>query len=172
MIVCARCSSEFEESDACPACGLAAEEFRCELHADRVAIGRCVLCGRAVCTICGDEEKRVTLCPDHRETPIIEGWAQVYSATSELEAQLLRDNLRAEGIEAQVFSQKDMMFTLHLGELSILRILVPVWDYERALEIIRSHMDRSGEVVFACANCGEPYEPGATRCAECGAGLA
>lgn len=168
---CPRCGYEFSGADACPACGLAVATFRCSVHSDRDAIGRCVLCRRAVCDDCADDEKALTLCDDHRETPIIEGWAQVYSTTSELEAQLLRDNLRAEELDAQVYSQKDMMFTLQLGELSIVRILVPVWEYEQALQVIRSHMDSAGEVSFACSVCGETYESGARRCGSCGAAL-
>jgi predicted amidophosphoribosyltransferase len=168
---CPRCGYEVSGADACPACGRAVESFRCAVHPDRDATGRCALCRRAVCAGCADEEKRLTLCDEHRETPIIEGWAQVYSTTSELEAQLLCDNLHAEELDAQVFSQKDMMFTLQLGELSIVRILVPVWQYEQALQMIRSHMDTSGEVSFACSVCGETYDTGVRRCASCGAAL-
>lgn len=167
---CERCGEEFV-GDACPACGLLVAERTCERHPAVRAIGRCVLCGRAVCGECAHEEKRVTLCPDHRTVPIIEGWAQIYSTTSEVEAGLLRENLRAEGISAQVYSQKDMMFSVELGELSIVRLLVPVWEYEQALQVIRDRMDLQGEVAFACSACGEPFEPGARECAACGAAL-
>jgi hypothetical protein len=96
----------------------------------------------------------------------------VYSATSDFEAQLLRENLRAEGIDAQTFSQRDRTFSVDLGELSIVRLLVPVWEYERALQVIRDHMDTAGEVVFACPACGEAFDPGARECTSCGAPLA
>jgi hypothetical protein len=170
-IRCERCETEFAGSDACPACGRIVAERFCDQHPDRVAVGRCVLCARAVCSEDSFEDRRVTLCGEHREISVIEGWAQIYSTTSEMEAQLVRDNLRAEGIAAQVFSQRDMMFNLELGELSIVRLLVPVWEYEGALGIIRSHMDADGEVAFACVNCGEGYEAGARECTECGAAL-
>ncbi len=96
----------------------------------------------------------------------------MYSATTEWEAQLLRENLRAEGLEAQIYSQKDHIYPVDIGELSIVRILVPVWEYGAALRIIREHMDSGGEVVFACPACGEPYDGGARSCAACGAVLA
>lgn len=101
----------------------------------------------------------------------VEGWAQVYSTTSEFEARLVRENLHAEGIDAQIFSQKDNVFTVDLGELSIVRILVPAEEYPQAVRIIRDHMDVEGEVVFACPACGEAYEPGVRECGACGAAL-
>ncbi len=99
---------------------------------------------------------------------MIQGWAQVYSTSSEVDAQLLRENLLAEGIDTQVFSQKDNMLSVDLGELSIVRLLVPAWDFEQAEAIIQQHMDRRGEVSFACPACGEAYDPGSAICASCG----
>jgi hypothetical protein len=170
-IRCERCENDFAGSDACPACGLIVAELACDRHPDRPAVGRCVLCATAVCRECQDDERRVALCPEHRKVPVIEGWAQIYSTTSEVEAHLLRDNLMADGIDAQVYSQKDMMFNVDLGELSIVRLLVPVWEYEQALALIRSRMDVEGEVAFACTSCGEAYDVGARECASCGAAL-
>lgn len=171
VVQCTRCGQEYDGGDACPACGLMHGEAQCANHPNLRAVGRCVLCGRAVCAECASEDRNVTLCETHRTVPIIEGWAQVYSTTSELEAQLLRENLQAEGIDAQVFSQKDMMFNLDLGELSIVRLLVPVWMYGQALGLIQQRMDVQGEVAFACAACGEPFEVGTRECTSCGAAL-
>ena len=172
MARCAACNTEYEgELDACPACGATAGGVACETHPDREATGRCVVCGRPLCPECRADGGRAFLCERHRSVNVIEGWAQAYSTTSEVEAQLICDNLRAEGIEARIFSQRDRAFSLDLGELSIVRLLVPVWEYEPALEVIRSHMDTSGEVAFACPSCGEPYAPGASECAACGAAL-
>jgi hypothetical protein len=168
---CRRCGEEFKGADACPACGQGIRPLTCDRHPDALAAGRCVICGRASCEECGGSDRRVHLCADHDGIPVIQGWAQVYSNTSEFEAQLLRENLIAEGIEARIFSQKDAMFSVDLGELSIVRILVPAWEYERAEEIIRNHMDAEGEVAFACPACGEAYEPGQETCASCGASL-
>ncbi len=169
---CPRCETEYEGADACPACGTLEAAVACEAHPDRSAAGRCVICGRALCEECREAEREPFLCEDHREVRMIEGWAQVYSTTGEIEAQLLRENLRAEGIDAQTFSQKDHIYPVDLGELSIVRVMVPVWEYGAALETIRDHMDTVGEVMFACPSCGEAYESGAEACAACGAPLA
>jgi predicted RNA-binding Zn-ribbon protein involved in translation (DUF1610 family) len=169
---CRRCESEYEEADACPVCGALREPVPCAEHPDRPAHSRCVICGRAVCSRDVPEGREPALCADHGSVPVIEGWAQVYSTTTEMEARLLRDNLLSEGIDAQVFSQNDRSFPVEMGELSIVRLLVPVWEYEAALANIREHMDAEGEVVFACPSCGEAYEPGSAECASCGAALA
>lgn len=167
---CNRCGQEFEEADACPACGRLRLDLPCDEHPDRTAEGRCVFCGKALCgeTPSGEDPY---VCAEHRTIPLIGKWAQVYSTTSEFEAQLVRENLRAEGIEAQIYSQKDHMYPVDLGELSIVRLLVPVWEYGGAINTIRTHMDSEGEVTFACPACGEPYEPGHTHCGGCGAEL-
>lgn len=170
---CERCGQEYEDADACPACGKlrSGVPVACDEHPERGAEGRCVFCGRAVCDRGRPSGEDPYVCAEHRTIPLIGGWAQVYSTTGEFEAQLVRENLRAEGVEAQIYSQKDHMYPVDLGELSIVRLLVPVWEYAGALRTIQSHMDTQGEVVFACPACGEPYEPGADRCASCGASL-
>jgi hypothetical protein len=168
---CVRCGEKFEAADACPACGRARVDLVCERHPEAQAEGRCVICAVAVCRECSRGQGRAHLCGEHAAVPVIQGWAQVYSTTSEFEAQLLRENLVAEGIDAQMFSQRDQMFSVDLGELSIVRLLVPAWAYPQADEIIRAHMDAEGEVAFACPSCGEPYDAGVGSCSSCGAGL-
>lgn len=148
VIHCRRCDEAYTGSDACPICGLAAGDFRCDRHSGETASGRCVLCGRAVCGVCRADEGRVHLCAEHEGVRIIQGWAQVYSTGSEFKAQLLRENLAAEGIEARIYSQRDAMFSVDLGDLSIVRILVPAWEYVRARQTIQDHMDPEGEVSF------------------------
>jgi len=169
---CPRCETEYEGADACPACGALRVEAACETHPDREARGRCVICGRALCDRCSAAGDDAFLCEEHRGVHMIQGWAQVYSTHGEIEAQLVQENLRAEGIDSQIFSQKDHIYPVDLGELSIVRVMVPVWEYGAALDTIRGHMDTEGEVVFACPSCGEAYEPGAEACASCGAPLA
>lgn len=171
VFTCSRCSEEYRGGDACPVCGTLRVEHRCTLHPERQAFGQCVICARALCDECAAGTQRAYLCPDHRTVPVIEGWAQVYSTASEFEAQIVRDNLLAEGIDAQIYSQKDRILTVDLGELAIVRVLVPVWEYGPALQLITDHMDAEGEVGFACPSCGEAYEAGATECASCGASL-
>ncbi len=167
---CGNCGVEFAEGDACPQCGKLRAQVPCEEDPSQLAGFRCVICGRAVCHNLPDAD-RAALCDEHRTVPVIEGWAQVYSTASDIEARLIVDNLRAEGIDTQLYDQSDRTFPMDLGEFSISRILVPVWEYGPALALIRSYMDTEGEVAFACPSCGEVYEPGQTACASCGAAL-
>lgn len=171
-ITCPRCGAEYTGGDACPSCGVLQAPVPCDDDPSRTAAYRCVLCGR---TVCGAEPagKRAALCDLHAHVPIIEGWAQVYTTGDPLEADLIVQNLQAEGIDAQVYSQKDdHAFPVDIGELSIVRVLAPVWEFGEAMELVQSYTSSDGEVAFACPNCGEVYEPGATQCASCGAPLA
>ena len=88
----------------------------------------------------------------------------------EARAQAIVDEVRQHG-DAAVLSQKDRSFTVDLGHFSPVRILVPAYEYLDALQVIATHMDRRGEVVFACPTCGEAFEPGDTICATCGGQL-
>ena len=169
---CARCDEDYRGGRGCPACGALREPVPCAAHPGRTAAGQCVVCGTAVCEECGGAGQTAYLCPEHVGVRITEGWAEVYTTTSEFEAQLLRDNLRAEGIDAQTYSQRDRIFSVDLGELSIVRLLVPVWSYLDATELIRAHTDTGGEVAFACPACGEAFEPGTSECQACGGVLA
>jgi hypothetical protein len=165
---CARCAEDYRAARACPACGTLREPVSCDVHPERPAAGRCVVCGVAVCDECGEPQPWAYLCSEHRGVRVTEGWAEVYTTTSEFEAQLVRDNMRAEGIDAQIFSQRDNIFSVDVGELSIVRVLVPVWSHQEAVGVIRSHMDTGGEVAFACPACGEAFEPGSSECQACG----
>ncbi|HYW09313.1 MAG TPA: hypothetical protein VE913_20300 [Longimicrobium sp.] len=168
---CERCEVEFEGGDSCPACGKLNATVPCPDGAGPPATFRCVICARALCRDLPDEN-RPALCDDHRTVSVIEGWSQVYSTGMEIEAGLIVENLRAEGIDAQLYNQSDRSFPVDLGDLSLARVLVPVWEHQAADELIRSYMDTGGEVVFACPSCGEVYEPGAAECSSCGASLA
>lgn len=167
---CARCGAEYTGGQSCPACGALRTPVPCDEDASRQAYALCVLCGRAVCGE-QDGDRTPALCAEHCTVPVIEGFAQVYTNNSELGARLVVENLRAEGIDATLYSQADRSFPMDIGEMSIARVLVPTFQYEEALALIREYMDTEGEVVFACPGCGEVYEPGQETCGNCGARL-
>jgi predicted RNA-binding Zn-ribbon protein involved in translation (DUF1610 family) len=169
---CPDCDQEIEaDSESCPACGTLFVSGTCRRHPDRVAAGACIVCGQPVCEECDDDEPGHHVCPEHAGIPIIEGWAQIYSTSGELEAQLIRDNLAAEGIDAEVLSQRDSALAFDLGEFTQVRVLVPAFAYQDARRILDAHMDADGAVAFACPSCGETYQPGDVTCRACGADL-
>jgi hypothetical protein len=164
---CSRCGQQFDAmEDGCPVCGRLQQPAECLVHPDRIAAVQCVLCGAALCEAC-DHGRASGVCALHADVPLIDGWAQVYSTGDEIEAQLIRDNLLADGIDAEVLSQRDQTFRLELGDLSPVRVLVPAFDYLAARDLMAGHMDPQGEVAFACGSCGEAYDPGQEICASC-----
>ena len=173
VIGCPRCEQDVNEADAtCPACGqFLTERAPCARHPERRSEGVCVVCGDPVCEECDPTDEVHYTCPNHRTVPVIEGWAQIYTTNDTVEADLIKENLESEGLDAAVLSQKDRSFTVDLGDLSPVRILVPAYEYLDAMQVIATHMDRQGEVVFACATCGDAFEPGETVCGTCGAAL-
>lgn len=68
---------------------------------------------------------------------MIEGWAEALRTSDELEARWQADVLRESGIEAQVLSQKDRANVVTFGGLSVVRLLVPAFRLEEALDRIR-----------------------------------
>lgn len=170
---CPACDQEIDASEpACPACGhIHSGSMQCERHPERKAEAVCVVCGQAVCDECDNDSARHHACPAHASVPVVEGWAQVYSTSDTLEANLISENLQAEGIDSEVLSQKDHSFNFDLGDLSPVRVLVPAYAYGEAMKLLTSHMDLRGEVMFACPSCGEAFEGGDTVCRSCGTPL-
>lgn len=170
-VTCSRCGARYAGGDACPSCGLLPAAVPCDDDPREQANYRCVLCGRTVCGY-GPSGTQAAVCKLHTSVPVIGEWAQVYGTSDGIEADLIVQNLQAEGVDAQVYDQKDdNVFPVDLGELAVVRVLVPVWEFERAIEVVQSFSNSTGAVTFACANCGEAYEPGQTQCTNCGASL-
>lgn len=147
---CPHCGERIAaDAEACPACGDLHVEAACAKHADRSAEGQCVICGTTLCADCNKGGDTHFLCETHREIPVVQGWAQVYSTSDDLEAQLIRDNLDAEGVDARVLSQKDhFALPVDFGDLSPVRVLVPAYDYAEAARVIAEHRNALGDVQF------------------------
>lgn len=170
---CAQCEETIaEDAGTCPACGHLASPAQCDRHSDREAPGRCALCGTALCTECEAGTRLYHKCREHAEVVVLEGWAEVLSLPDEVEARLIEENLRAEGIDSRILSQKDhSAFPVEFGDLARVRILVPTFAYQEADRILAAHMDAVGEVSFGCPNCGEPYSEEESVCGKCGEAL-
>ena len=172
-VECPNCGATVaEDADACPACGRVQTPTNCERHPDRSAVGVCVVCGRALCPEDNRGKGKEFVCEVHQDVELVEGWAEVYSTGDDVEADLVRDSLRAEGIDAQVLSQRDHYgITVAMGDLARVRVLVPAYEYEDAMRALAEHEDGAGEVAMACPACGAPYEEGDSTCGACGASL-
>ncbi len=171
---CEHCGETIaHDAGTCPACGHLATPARCERHPEREAPGRCALCGTAVCgEECDAGTKLYHKCQDHADVKIIEGWAEVLALPDEVEARLIEENLKAEGIESRILSKKDhSAFPVEFGDLARVRILVPTYAYEEAARVLAGHQDAEGEVSFGCPHCGEPYEESESVCSQCGEAL-
>lgn len=137
------------DAEACPACGHLHIAEQCDRHGDREAKGVCVICDAALCDDCNCGGETHFICEDHRQIPVEQGWAQVYTTSDDLEAQLIRGNLEEAGVDARVLSQKDhFAVPVDLGDLSPVRVMVPAFSYEEAMHLIAMHMDGAGEVRF------------------------
>lgn len=147
---CPHCGEQIaSDADACPACGELRTEKTCAQHAEKRAEGQCVVCGRALCEECNRGGDQHYLCMDHSNIAVVQGWAQVYSTADDLAAELIRENLKAEGVDARVLSQKDhFSIPVDLGDFSPVRVLVPAYAYADAASLIAEHMDETGEVRF------------------------
>lgn len=173
-LTCPHCGQTVDAAEpSCPACGhLHTDQQNCDKHPDRTARGVCVICGTPLCEDCDRASGgRHFACEVHQAVPVIEGWAQVYTTSDRMEADLIRDNLQESGIDSEVLDQKDTMFNVDLGDLSPVRVLVPAFAWREALPVLRAHMDQRGEVAFACVACGEPFDAGETTCGACGSPL-
>ena len=157
------------DADVCPACGQLQTATSCVTHPDRQASGACVICERALCDECNQGAGPEYACEEHSVVPLTEGWAQVYTTGDDLEAELIRDNLLAEGIDSQVLSQKDhFSFTMDIGDLAQVRVLVPAFEYEEAMRVLAAHADTTRQLAMACPTCGAPNEAGDATCGACG----
>ncbi len=151
---CEHCGERIAaDADACPACGHLRQARQCARHAERSAAGQCVVCGTALCEECNRGADPHYQCETHRAIPVVEGWAQIYTTSDDLEAQLIRENLQAEGVDARVLSQKDhFSLPVDLGDLSPVRVLVPAYAYQEAERLLAEHRDARGDVAFGGGN--------------------
>jgi hypothetical protein len=157
-VTCDHCGERIAgDAEACPACGELREARQCARHGDRQAKGQCVVCGSAVCAGCNKGGDTHYLCETHHTIPVVEGWAQIYTTSDDIEAQLIRENLEAEGVDARVLSQKDhFSLPVDLGDLSPVRVLVPAYAYEDAQRVLADHRDARGDIAFGDGS--EPVE--------------
>ena len=103
-----------------------------------------------VCPNCEYEYiEGITICPDCN-TPLVdslklnnykklseEDWALVYTSFSNIDVDMLKENLESAGISATILSQKDSSFPVP-GDLSPVKLFVKKADVPQALEFIQT----------------------------------
>ena len=67
-----------------------------------------------------------------------EGWLAVYTASTDFEADLVRDRLGEADIPAVVLTQRDHSFSLNVGDMSPVHVMVPPAHEAAAREIINA----------------------------------
>jgi hypothetical protein len=103
----------------------------------------------------------------------------VYNASSNVEAQLLRDRLVNAGIEAFAVEDNSPAGMYSLGTIAEIhkpQVWVSRSDVDRARPVIEGfedaaedHTEKPAELF--CYECGEPVKHGDTRCGSCGHAL-
>ncbi len=68
--------------------------------------------------------------------PLISGWAEAARGADEAEAAVLAGQLQAADIDVEIFSQKDHANVVALGELAVVRVLVPVFQLLEARRVL------------------------------------
>ncbi len=63
-------------------------------------------------------------------------WVQVYSTNTEIDAELIKQNLENNDIPANILSQVDSTRQFTVGFLAIVKIFVEKNNYDKAKEII------------------------------------
>lgn len=69
--------------------------------------------------------------------PEREGWVSVFRSSTDYEADMVRDRLDSAGIPAAVFTQRDHAFSLTVGELARVYVLVPSEYQSQAEDILQ-----------------------------------
>lgn len=98
--------------------------------------------------------------PGEREARTYEGWSSVFEASTDFEADLVRDRLDESGVAAVVLTQRDHSFNLNVGDLSPVHVMVPPSDEARAREIL-AEAPLSDEELEAAAMAADVSAPDA-----------
>ncbi len=98
--------------------------------------------------------------PDKREARTYEGWTSVFKASTDYEADLVRDRLDESGVAAVVLTQRDHSFNLTVGDLSPVHVMVPPADEAKAREVL-AEAPISDEELEAAAMAADVSAPDA-----------
>lgn len=139
---CPACGEEIPDGEAsCPHCGVLLPEGEvaapaCEAHPGVPAVARCVLCDEPLCPDCVERRAGKAFCARHADEKTAFDWVSVFSASSPIEAELVRASLLAAGIPATVLGQTDSMYVVTVGDLAVAEVMVPKGVAEDARRLL------------------------------------
>ena len=70
----------------------------------------------------------------------LEGWVSVFRSSTDYEADMARDRLDSAGITAAVFTQRDHSFSLTVGALARVYVMVPAESADEATSILQEQI--------------------------------
>lgn len=89
-----------------------------------------------------------------------EGWEAVFTASTDYEADIVRDRLDDAGIPAVVYTQRDHSFNLNVGDLARTAVFVPPSHAAQAREVLASARFTDEELDSAAMR-ADPISPDA-----------
>jgi len=83
-----------------------------------------------------------------------EDWVEVFRTSTDYEADIVRDRLDDAGIPAVVFTQRDHVFNLNVGNLALVSVRVPARYAEAARRLLGETVD--DETLRLAAEAADP----------------
>ena len=84
----------------------------------------------------------------------VEGWVSVFKSGTDYEADIVRDRLDSAGVPAAVFTQRDHAFSLTIGALARVYVMVPEERVDEAKAVLAEQV--TDEELEAAAEGAEP----------------
>jgi hypothetical protein len=133
QVFCDNCEEPITaEATFCSHCGVflgwsgeGGKEIACDTHRENQAVGRCVICKKVVCEDCAVQKRGKYFCSNDKHVEMAFNWVTVYTTGTEYEADMIAANLESTGIPARVYAQNDQMFVATIGDLAVIRVMVP-----------------------------------------------
>ncbi len=110
-------------------------EYECETHADRSAIGMCMVCYKPLCEVCKTIKGMKLFCGNQAHHEILNDWSIVHHSESEFEADAIRQNLKAAEIESKSFSLHDHV-TAHFIPANLVTVWVRKTEVQKATTVL------------------------------------
>ena len=86
-----------------------------------------------------------------------EDWVEVFRSSTDYEADIVRDRLDDAGIPAIVFTQRDHVFNLNVGNLARVSVRVPARYAEAARRLLAEPVDE--DALRRAAEAADPEAP-------------